>query len=71
MNMIICDEDYIREVLASSFKRCETARAIGGISRQDQVEGVPIPNGWSFDHATDYWIPPHIDLDGLLTAKPH
>lgn len=52
----------IEDVMSRFFRRSEAARAAGGISHKDVVEGATIPDGWRLDHELDFWLPPNIAL---------
>lgn len=52
----------IEQVLDRFFRRSEAAKAAGGISHKDVVEGTPVPDGWQLDYELAYWLPPNVRL---------
>lgn len=56
------DRPLIESVLNGFFRRCEAAKAAGGIAHRDRVDGMPVPSDWVLDPATEYWLPPNVTL---------
>lgn len=53
--------EFVSGVLGQHFRRCDAARAIG-VSMQAAVEGAEIPDGWTLDPETEYFLPPNVVL---------
>lgn len=65
-------EQDVRAIVTFNNRRCEVARNIGGIAHQAVVDAhLQPPPGWHYDLLTAFWIPPHVNLDALMTAKPN
>lgn len=54
--------EFIKGSLSSFFRRCEAARNAGGIPRRDVMEGAPVPEGWTYDVMSCYYVPPNVLL---------
>ena len=52
----------VEDILRRAFRRCDAARAAGGVSHRDRVEGIAVPADWELDIETMYWLPPNIAL---------
>jgi len=53
------------EILSELFRRCEIAKFVGGIALRDVVSGAVVPDGWSLDELTQYFVPSLEQLDAL------
>ncbi len=55
--------DDVENIMATFYRRCEAARAVGGIPYKEVVEkGLCDPVGYYFDEQTCYFIPDGIEL---------
>jgi hypothetical protein len=59
---MILDKDTVERTINSFFKRCEAAKAAGGIALCDQVDGIEVPKDWILDYETYYFLPPNVRL---------
>jgi len=59
---LVIDEEMIENVIQVMFRRSEAAKAAGGISEYDRMNGVSVPEGWKLDYELDYWLPPNVIL---------
>jgi hypothetical protein len=55
-------KDSVEIAIITMFRRADAARAAGGISERERVNGAHIPDGWKIDYATKYWLPPNVKL---------
>jgi hypothetical protein len=53
----------IQAIIASYAARLDTVVAVHGISKQQELDGVPVPKDWVYDSVTEHYVPPALHLD--------
>lgn len=53
------ESKWIDKAISDFFRSCDAARAVGGIPMSAVIDGCPVPTGWIFDVAIQYYVPPN------------
>lgn len=49
---------FVESVIKGSYARCTIAKAMGGVALEEVEErGLPVPQGWTLDVDTKYYLP--------------
>ncbi len=63
MTMVeLWSEDVTVEHVRRHWRRQASARNAGGVSFQMAIEGHEIPEGWTMDTETEFFLPPNVVL---------
>jgi hypothetical protein len=54
--------EFFEKVFEMFWTRAVCARAAGGISMEDSMNGIPVPEGWKLDYLVSYYLPPNVYL---------